>query len=205
AEIWRRDYAYRQRSFKVPENYFPIEEAQIIIAQDAGFGSWQKLMNGVTAGASPQGAPYAIDTKDSRIGPRRRLSAADWEELIGVMKERCIPSLDANGLMTDEALAQIAGLNFVTSLSLGGSRELTDDGLLHLARMTQLERLDLNEYPGGKLTDRGLEVLKHLPNLRKFEMTWQSGISDRGVANLRLCERLEDVNLMGSPTGDGAI
>jgi len=205
AEIWRRDYAYRQRSFRSPENYFPIEEAQIIIAQDAGFGSWDKLMNSLAAGAPPQGAPYAIDSKDNRISPRRRLSAADWDELIGVMKERHIPTLDANGLMTDEALARIAGLNFVTSLSLGGSRELTDDGLLHLARMPQLEHLDLNEYPGGKLTDRGLEVLGHLPNLRKFEMTWQSGITDRGVANLRFCERLEHVNLMGSPTGDGAI
>jgi hypothetical protein len=205
AEIWRRDYAYRQRSFRVPENDFPIEEAQIIIAQDAGFGNWEKLMDALAAGVPPEGAPYALDTKDNRIGPRRRLSAADWDELIGVMKERRIPALDANGLMTDEALAGIAGLDFVTSLSLGGSHELTDDGLLHVARMPQLECLDLNEYPGGKLTDRGLEILSHLPNLRKFEMTWQSGITDRGVANLRFCERLEEVNLMGSLTGDGAI
>jgi hypothetical protein len=205
AEIWRRDYAFRQRSSRIPENYFPIEEAQIIIAQDAGFGGWEKLMDALAAGAPPQGAPYALDTRDNRIGPRRRMSAADWDELIGVMKERWIPALDANGLMTDEALAQIAGLDFVTSLSLGGSRELTDDGLLHLVRMPLLEHLDLNEYPGGKLTDRGLEVLRHLPNLRKFEMAWQSGITDRGVSNLRFCDRLEEVNLMGSPTGDGAI
>jgi len=205
AEIWRRDYAYRQRSSRIPENYLPIEEAQIIIAQDAGFGSWEKLMDAVTAGAPPQGAPYALDTKDNHIGPRRRMSAAEWDELIGVMKERRIPALGANGLMTDEALARVAALDFVTSLSLGGSRELTDDGLLHLAQMPQLEHLELNEYPGGKLTDRGLEVLRHLPNLRKFEMAWQSGITDQGIANLRRCERLEEVNLMGSPTGDGAI
>ena len=56
--------------------------------------------------------------------------------------------------------------------------------------MPQLERLDLNEYPGGKLTDRGLDVLRHLPNLRNFAITWQSGITDSGVANLRFCERL---------------
>ncbi len=205
AEIWRRDYAYRQRAFRVPENYFPIEEAQTIIAQDAGFGSWEKLMNALAAGVPPQGPAYAVDAKDKRVGPRRRMSSADWDTLIGVMKERLIPALDANGLITDEALARIAGLDFVTSLSLGGSRELTDDGLLYLARMPQLEHLNLNEYPGGKLTDRGLEVLRHLPNLRKFEMTWQAGISDRGVTNLRFCERLEEVNLMGSPTGDGAI
>lgn len=205
AEIWRRNYAYRHRSSRAPENYFPIEEAQIIIAQDAGFGSWQKLMEAVATGARPQGAPYAIDSKESRIQPRRRMAASDWEELIGVMKERRISALSADGLMTDDALAQIAGLDFVTSLRLGGSREITDDGLLQLARMPQLERLELSEYPGGKLTDRGLEVLRHLPNLRKFEMTWQGGITDRGVANLRHCALLEDVDLMGSPTGDGAI
>ena len=113
--------------------------------------------------------------------------------------------MHANGLMTDSVLARIAALDHVTRLNLGGSRELTDDGLLHLARMPQLEHLDLSEYPGGKLTDRGLEVLRHLPNLRTFEMTWQAGISDAGVANLKFCDRLERVNLMGSPTGDGAI
>src|SRR5262249_5190507 len=148
---------------------------------------------------------YVLDAKDNRIGPRRRMTAADWDHLIGVMKERRIPALDANGLMTDEALARIATLDFVTRLSLGGSRELTDEGLLHLARMPQLEHLDLNEYPGGKLTDRGLEVLRHLPNLRRFEMTWQSGITDQGVANLRSCGQLEEVTLMGSLTGDGAV
>ena len=121
------------------------------------------------------------------------------------MKERGITALDAGGLMTDDVLARVAALDHVTSLSLGGSRQLTDEGLHHLARMPQLERLDLSEYPGGRLTDRGLEVLRHLPNLRHFEMTWQSGITDKGVENLRFCERLEVVNLMGSPTGDGAI
>lgn len=205
AEIWRRDYAFRQRSSRVPERYFPLEEARILVAQDAGFGSWEKLMSALATGAPPQGAPYALDTKDNRAALRRRMSARDWDELIGVMQDRRIPALDAGGLMTDEALARIADLDFITGLSLGGSRELTDDGLQHLARMPQLQALDLSEYPGGKLTDRGLEILRHLPNLRKFEMTWQSAISDRGVANLRFCERLEEVNLMGSPTGDGAI
>src|SRR5256885_11151945 len=71
--------------------------------------------------------------------------------------------------------------------------------------MPQLQHLNLSDYPGGKLTDRGLEVLRHLPNLRTFEMTWQAGISDAGVANLRFCDRLERVDLMGSPTGDGGI
>jgi hypothetical protein len=36
-------------------------------------------------------------------------------------------------------------------------------------------------------------------------MTWQRGVTDAGVANLKYCEKLESVNLMGTPTGDGAI
>lgn len=135
AEIWRRVYAFRQRSSRVPKNYLQLAEAQILIAQDAGFGSWDSLMQSVATGAPPQGAAYAIDTKENRIAPRRRMADADWDELIAVLKERRIPALDANGLMTDAVLARIAELDHVTSLSLGGSRELTDDGLLHLARM----------------------------------------------------------------------
>jgi hypothetical protein len=207
AEVWRRVYAVRQRHGRVPRNYLTIDEARTVIAQDAGFGSWVALTRALESGAPPV-PPFAIDAAaaaDSTIVPRRHLAADEWDELIAVMKERRITRLDASGLMTDGVLARVAELEHVTTLVLGGSRELTDDGLPHLARMPQLRHLDLSEYPGGKLTDRGLEVLRHLPNLRTFEMTWQRGISDAGVAHLKGCDQLEQVNLMGSPTGDGAI
>ena len=201
AEVWRRVYAFRQRSSKVPKNFLEPSEAQMLIAQDAGFGSWAALTRALATGASPV-PPYLIDTPEDRIGPRRLLSGSEWDELIGVMKERRITRFHAAGMVTDATLARIAELEQVTALCLGGSRGLTDDGLLHLARMPQLEYLDLS---GGKLTDRGLDALRHLPNLRTFEMTWQSGITDAGVANLRFCDRLEHVDLMGTLTGDGAV
>ena len=205
AELWRRVYAFRQRSSKVPKNYLQVDEAKMVIAQDAGFGSWAQLMQALKTGSKPQGAPYVIDGKENRIGPRRQMTDADWDALIGAAKEQRITGVYANGLITDAVLGRIAELDQVTRLGLGGSRELTDEGLRHLARMPQLQHLELNEYPGGRITDRGLEVLRDLPNLRTFEMTWQAGISDAGVANLRFCEQLERVDLMGSPTGDGAI
>jgi hypothetical protein len=205
AEIWRRVYAFRQRSSRVPKNYLKLEEAQTILAQDAGFGNWPALLGAAATGAPPAVPAYEVDTKDNVAGPRRRINDAEWDELIEAIEERRITAVAANGLMTDRALERIAALGHVTRLNLGGSRELTDDGLLHLARMPQLEHLNLSEYPGGKITDRGLEVLRHLPNLRSFEMTWQAGITDAGVANLKYCEQIENVNLMGSPTGDGAI
>jgi hypothetical protein len=201
AEIWRRVYAFRQRSSKVAKNFLKLEEAQLIVAQDAGFSSWEALVSN----AQPAVPPFAIDERANRISPRRRLSDAEWDDLVAVMKERGVTALDAQGLLNDRAIARLATVDTITTLDLGGSRELTDDGLLQLARMPQLERLNLSEYPGGKLTDRGLEVLRHLPNLRDFEMTWQAGITDAGVANLRFCDLLESVNLMGSPTGDGAV
>ena len=48
--MWRRDYAFRQRSSKVPDNYLPLEEAQLILAQDTGFGGWPALQDAVRSG-----------------------------------------------------------------------------------------------------------------------------------------------------------
>ncbi|HXR97754.1 MAG TPA: hypothetical protein VN709_07915 [Terriglobales bacterium] len=205
AEIWRRVYAFRERAFREPKRYLKPEEAQAVVAQDFGFSSWRALMQAAATGTPSRIKPYEVRATENLIAPRRRLSLAEWDEMIAVMKERRITALDAEGLMNDAAMARVAELEHVTSLSLKGSRELSDDGLLLLSRMPQLETLDLSEYPGGKLTDRGLAVLRHLPNLKQFAMAWQSGITDAGVANLRYCDQLESVNLMGSPTGDGAI
>src|SRR5206468_1367556 len=182
AEIWRRVYAFRQRSFKVPKNYLQLAEAQTLVAQDAGFGGWAALLRAVATGALPVPA-YTVDTPENRIAPCRQLSDKEWDELISIIKERRITALEGGGLMTDAVLARIAELDHVTSLTLGGSRQLTDDGLLQLERMPQLQHLNLSEYPGGKLTDRGMEVLRHLSDLRTFEMTWQRGITDAGVSN----------------------
>ncbi len=204
AEAWRRIYSFRQRAFQGGDKELRLDEAQSVLAQDTGFGGWAALLDATRSGA-PAVPAFGIDASANRIAPQRQLSDREWERLIAVMKERRISALDAGGMMTDGVLARIATLDHLTSLSLGGSRQLTDDGLQHLAGMPQLERLDLSEYPGGRLTDRGLAVLRHLPNLRELEMTWQSGITDAGIANLRFCERIEQVNLMGSPTGDGAI
>jgi hypothetical protein len=204
SEIWRRVYAFRQRSSRVPKNFLELDEARMLVAQNAGFGGWEALVESLETGASPI-PPYAIDTQRNAIGPRRLLSDREWDEFIAVMKDRRIEGLVANGLMTDALMARIAELDHVVALGIGGSRGLSDDGLLQLARMPQLRWLNLSEYPGGKLTDRGLDALRHLPNLRVFEMTWQKGITDAGVANLRVCDQLERVDLMGSPTGDGAI
>lgn len=57
----------------------------------------------------------------------------------------------------------------------------------------------------GAITDKGFQVLKHLPELRRFELCWQQHIADAGVSNLAFCPHLEIVNLLGTPSGDGTI
>ncbi len=53
AEIWRRVYAFRQRSSRVPKNYLQLAEAQLLVAQDAGYGSWAALTDAAITGAPP--------------------------------------------------------------------------------------------------------------------------------------------------------
>ena len=79
---------------------------------------------------SSTSAAFVVDPTEDRIAPRRQLSDAEWDDVIAVMKERRITALDAGGMMTDEVLARVAALDHVTALSLGGSRQLTDDGVV---------------------------------------------------------------------------
>jgi hypothetical protein len=194
---------------------FTLAEARNVVAGILGFESWDSLSARVSAAATdPRTAPhglstrppfYKIDWDAKRLEPRQPLTDTDWDRILDVMREHGITALDARGQMTDAVLERLTHLEHITGLFLGGSKRLTDDGLLQLARMPQLVDLDLSEYPGGRLTDRGLQVLRHLHALRRFQMCWQNGISDAGIANLASCDRLEQVNLRGSPTGDGAI
>lgn len=81
------------------------------------------------------------------------------------------------------------------------SKRVTDKDLASLAQIPQLQELILE----GQITDRGLEVLSQLRELRVFKMYWQENVTDDGIANLRFCDQLEEVDLLGCNTGDGAI
>ena len=125
----------------------------------------------------------------------------DWEAVLRLVAAERVAGLDVERQMTDEMLAQVAGLTHVTRLRLGGSAALTDDGLRQLARMPQLRELDLS---GCQVTDRGLAVLRELPALEKISLSW-TAVTDAGVAHLAGCEQLVNVDLAMTATGDGAL
>jgi hypothetical protein len=194
---------------------FALADVQLLIARQYGFESWAKLAECVAQPpGDPRSAPhglsfsppfYRIDWQANTIQPRPPLSDQDWEGICAVMKDHRITGLNAGGQMTDAAMERLSRLDHVTRLIFDGTKRLTDDGLRHLVRMPQLLELDLSDHPGGRVTDRGLDALRHLTELRRFQICWQGGISDAGVANLAHCEHLESVNLLGTPTGDGAL
>jgi ankyrin repeat protein len=183
-----------------------LDDARAWVARDHGFQSWEALSEfvatlpaGKTAVAATPVKPFYIDA-----GGRKQNSdvGRDWDNIIASMHEKKIPGLDANGQMTDDILDRVSRLNHVVSLDLSNSRKITDAGYQYLARMPQLQNLDLSM---SSVTDEALGVLRELPELRRFRIAHQHGISDSGVANLARCEHLELVNLMGTATGDGAV
>jgi hypothetical protein len=92
AEVWRRVYAYRQRAFKESKRYLLPAEAQLVIAQDAGYGGWEALVHALETGTPTRVDAFAID--ESTISPRRWLNDAEWDRLIDVARERRIASLE---------------------------------------------------------------------------------------------------------------
>ena len=227
ADLIGRTYPYPDRRTQIKQHLSVIRgpesriedislaDAQLIVARRFGFESWAELAEQVTQPkADPHSARlgmsatppfYKIVWSKNSIELRPPMSDKDWEVIFSVIKENQLTSLDAGGQMTDSAMERLSHLDELTSLNLGGSRRLTDDGLKHLSRMRQLEDLDLSEYPGGRITDRGLGILRDLSELKRFQMCWQSGISDVGISNLSFCNKLESVDLLGTPTGDGAV
>ena len=180
-----------------------ISEARDVVAGARGFPSWGQLVESVTRFGKTWGRPlYQVDDEESRLTISRPVLDDEWREIIAVLSDKRIRRLDAGGQMTDEAMARISELPHVTAVQLQSSRRVTDAGLRHLARLPQLNTLNLS---GCSFTDAGLSVLRELPALETFELHWHKGVSDEGVAHLEACEQLARVNVMGSPVGDGLL
>jgi hypothetical protein len=189
-----------------------VSDAQHLVARMSGFDSWEELIRsiGPSTGTSsvnrvPPPAPhyYRVNEDENTIQVRGVLAERHWDVVLGVIKERGLTGLMAGGI-TDGVVNRISRLNQLERLRLGHSGELTDDGLRHLSRLARLQELDLGG-PASAITDRGLDVLRDLRDLRRVSMVWAPRISDTGVRNLAACDRLESVDLMGTWTGDGAI
>jgi hypothetical protein len=199
-----------ERFAKISSRTPCLADAQYIIAREYGFEDWTKLKEQVeimrVSGPvfiSSKSPFYTIDWQDKRINVEGPQMPEDWEAVCDVIKQYKLSKVTANGI-NDAALEHIAEHTHVTHLNISGAKDVTDSGIKHLGRMPQLQDLELG---GGNspVTDAGLEALEHLVELRRFQACWTPGISNAGIVGLTNSAHLEDVNLLGTPTGDGAI
>ena len=194
----------RLRKFKPTVSDPKLADAQFVIAREHGLESWPKLVQHIQTAEKPgldQSPLYRINWINNSIELREPMSSRDCENVCAVIKELGLTRIDSAIMISDDDLAIISQLDQITSINLDGSKRVTDKGIAYLGRMPQLRELTL----GGQITDRGLEVLTHLRALRVFHMFWQTNITDEGIVSLQFCDQLEDVDLLGCNTGDGAI
>jgi hypothetical protein len=180
-----------------------LDDARYLVATEHGFRSWNALMAFAerSAGGRVAAKPVRLSEPAPPDGVRTIAASREWDEILRLLAARPSARLDAAGQMTDAMLAEVARIGGITSLDLGGSKELTDDGLRHLAGLPRLEHLNLS---GTAITDRGLEVLGELPALETVSLA-MTRVTDEGMRWLASCHELTRVDLSWTRTGDGAI
>jgi Leucine-rich repeat (LRR) protein len=93
--------------------------------------------------------------------------------------------------VTDDGVAHIAEISQVTEVSLHWSKNITDGGLSHLKKLPRLRRLDIG---WAKVTDAGMAHLKAIPTLESLRLP-PMGISDKGLKYLSELPRLRELDL----------
>jgi hypothetical protein len=191
---------------------FDIRAARVLVAGLYGFESWDALLD-ATAGAATTGAPglstappfHSIDETGGIVRIRQPMSSADWDMLIGIMRDRGLTGLEANNMMDGAALQKLAEVPGVRVLKLHGSDRLTDQGLRHLEKFVDLEEIELGGWK-SPMTDAGFAALGGLPRLRAVHSWWSRNLTDAGVkTTLQTCPSLEDLSFGGTSLGDGLI
>jgi Leucine-rich repeat (LRR) protein len=76
---------------------------------------------------------------------------------------------------------------------------ITDGDLIELARLPQLERLDLSRT---RITDQGLAYLKSATNLREVNLAYAEKIGDPAHAVVKQWKNLRRLNLRGTVIAD---
>jgi len=181
-----------------------LDEARHLIAIEHGFADWNTLRaftDSPMAGPRVAAKPVRVVHPGVPEPSRTIATLREWDAVIRLLAAHPSARLEAEGQMTDAVLADVSRVETITALDLGGSKELTDEGVRHLARLTGLKHLDLS---GTAITDHGLQVLRDLPALETLSLA-MTRVTDEGVALLASCHELRQVNLSFTRTGDGAL
>jgi hypothetical protein len=113
-------------------------------------------------------------------------------------------SLSLNGCcrITDAGLAPVGRVRGLRTLSLSGCKYITGVGLAHLSGLNGLELLSLHGC--SLLTDAGLGNLRFLRGLRSLKLGGCPSITDAGLAHLHGLGSLRTLELGGRSSADSS-
>lgn len=109
--------------------------------------------------------------------------------------------IDNRPMMTDTGLMHISKMTNLRTLILPHESMVTDEGLVHLQELQNLRELWLDFIP---FTDAGVAHLKNLTKLRVLRF-FDAKITDKGMANFRDMTDLEDLQLGHSLITDASM
>ena len=181
-----------------------LDDARHLVALEHGFANWRELQAftaSTTAGPRLSVKPVRLVVRRGPEDWQTSATSRDWNEIIRLLALNPSAGLSAEGQMTDTLLADISRVETITALHLSGCRQVTDEGMRHLARLPALQHLDLS---GTSITDAGLQVLRNLPALRTLSLAW-TAVTDDGIGALARCDQVEHVDLGATRAGDGAL
>jgi WD40 repeat protein len=102
--------------------------------------------------------------------------------------------------VSDEGLAHIESMTGLHYLALGPG--VSDAGLVHLAGLKELRELRLDN--ARDVTDQGLESLKKLTRLKSLSLQY-TDVAGPGLIHLAGLKQLRELNLQGTPVGREAV
>jgi hypothetical protein len=183
-----------------------VDDARLLIALEHGFADWRELeafTKSVKADRRVTAKPLQLVVQKGPEQWEPIARSREWAKVLELLEQHPTAGLSGQGQMTDDLLEDLSHrARGLTALGLSGCRQVSDGGVLHLARVPSLQHLDLT---GTSVTDAGLQVLRHLPQLRTLSLAWNR-VTDEGIGVLAHCDLLEHLNLGDSAQiGDAAI
>jgi hypothetical protein len=155
-------------------------------SQEAGLRATAAADSGSGAASSDTAAARLLKSRGAKVllDPDGRVQ--------GIEARRCS--------LQDADLAAVAGLKHLTWLEIGWG-PVTDVGLVHLKRVTSLERLYLHDLD---LTDVAMENLAGLANLEALSLK-NTRISGKGLVHVVGLKKLQALNLAGTQVDDAGL
>lgn len=152
------------------------------------------------------GAVVRVILSDRRLSPQdlALLKELTWSPNKEVEKPpfRVPQLLLGNNRLTDEHLANLAGLTELSSLAIVGEQDFTAKGLESVKTLTHLSDLYLT---GADVTDDGLAPIKKLTNLKLLYLMNNPRVSDAGLEHLKGLTKLSVLFLNGTSVTDRGL